>query len=318
MSGPLQPLLASWRLALRADGKSTQTVSTYLAAVTQFDEFLGSLPRRDDPDLAALRPVTAADLVRPAHVQGFMVVMLASHKPATANNRYRGLQQFFRWMVAEGEIEFSPMANLKPSTVPETPVPVISVEHIKLLKDASGRSFGALRDTAIIRLFCDTGIRRAEMAGLMKEETPDTGRVPHVDLDQQLLWVVGKGHRWRTLSIGSKSALAVDRYLRARRAHAQAWRPELWLGDKNRGPLTHWGIEQLIDRRCASAGIPNIHPHQFRHTWAHQMRQSGLDRGDLKRMGGWKSDQMVDRYGASAADGRAREAHRKRSFGDQL
>jgi hypothetical protein len=40
------------------------------------------------------------------------------------------------------------------------------------------------------------------------------------------------------LSIGSKNALAVDRYLRARRAQAQAWRPELWLGDKNRGPLT--------------------------------------------------------------------------------
>lgn len=110
----------------------------------------------------------------------------------------------------------------------------------------------------------------------------------------------------------------MDRYLRARRAHPQAWRPELWLGDRGRGPLTHWGIEQLIERRCTNAGIPSIHLHQFRHTWARQMRQSGLDRGDLKRMGGWKSDQMVDRYGASVADERARDAHRRRSFGDRL
>ncbi len=43
------------------------------------------------------------------------------------------------------------------------------------------------------------------------------------------------------------------------------------------------------------AAGPHIHRRQYRHTWAHHYRQSGGDRGDLKRLGGWKSDQMVDR-----------------------
>ena len=43
--------------------------------------------------------------------------------------------------------------------------------------------------------------------------------------------------------------------------------------------------------------------------------ENGGDRGDLKRLGGWKSDQMVDRYGASAVDERAQADYRKRSFG---
>ena len=74
----------------------------------------------------------------------------------------------------------------------------------------------------------------------------------------------------------------------------------------------------MLERRCDEAQVPRIHPHQFRHTWAHQFKLAGGDCGDLKRMGGWRSDQMVDRYGASAADERARSANKKISFGDQL
>ena len=60
----------------------------------------------------------------------------------------------------------------------------------------------------------------------------------------------------------------LERYLRARTHHPLASRPELWLGEKNRGPLTADGIRQMLDRRCDQAGIPPIHPHQFRHTAA--------------------------------------------------
>jgi integrase/recombinase XerC len=122
----------------------------------------------------------------------------------------------------------------------------------------------------------------------------------------------------RGVSSGAKTTLAIDRYLRARKKRKQSFRPELWLNERERGRLTHWGIEQMIARRCKMAGVPHVHPHQLRHTWAHQFKLAGGDRGDLKRMGGWKSDQMVDRYGASAADEQARQAHKKISFGDQL
>jgi hypothetical protein len=36
------------------------------------------------------------------------------------------------------------------------------------------------------------------------------------------------------------------------------------------------------------------------------------------RLAGWRSREMLSRYGASAADQRAREAHRRMRLGDRL
>ena len=317
----LELLRNSWMLALRADGKSGKTLKTYGESADQLISFLTNPPPLPEDTAGLLnlaRPVTGPRDITATHLRAFMSYLLELHKPATANNRYRGLQQWFRWMASEDEIEYSPFVKLSPPTVPEEPVPIVPIEDIRaVLATCKRRTFINLRDEAIIRLFCDTGLRVSEMAGLMKEPEDDR-RVPHVDLEQLMTWVLGKGRRLRGVPFGSRTGLAIDRYVRERRKHRFAWRPELWLGEKMRGPLTAGGIEQMVARRSQLAGVRHVHPHQYRHTWAHEYRKSGGDRGDLKRLGGWKSDQMVDRYGASAADARAQADYRRRSFGDQI
>jgi hypothetical protein len=64
--------------------------------------------------------------------------------------------------------------------------------------------------------------------------------------------------------IGHDAARALDRYIRARSRHAQAWRPQLWLGVSNRGPMTASGIYQMISRRGRQCGL-HAWPHRFRH-----------------------------------------------------
>jgi site-specific recombinase XerD len=253
--------------------KSERTRRSYGDSVSQFFEFLDHPPADLDQEmvqaLAAAPAIDGPGDIDAVHVRAFIAHLLTKHKPSTASTRYNGLQQWFRWLVAEGESTYSPMANLRPPTLPETPPAVVAPDDIlAILATCKARTFINMRDDALIRLFCDTGLRLAEVAGLMRDWDGDE-MVPHIDLEQQLAWVLGKGRRMRGVSFGAKTTLAIDRYLRARKKRKQSFRPELWLNERERGRLTHWGIEQMIARRCKMAGVPHIHPHQLRHTWAH-------------------------------------------------
>jgi site-specific recombinase XerD len=177
--GDLTAYRRSFERSLRAANKSQRTVETYLDALDQLCAFLAD---RGMP--------TAAESVAREHIESYLVELLdLGRAPATVSNRFRALQQFFKFLVGEGEIASSPMERMTRPRVPDQPVQVLSEDELRtLLATCSGRSFEDVRDGAIIRLFVDTGMRRAELLGL---------RVEDLDLYQDVAVVNGKG---RTLS----------------------------------------------------------------------------------------------------------------------
>jgi site-specific recombinase XerD len=278
-AGPFEADVMSFRLHLAAEGKACKTVRTYTEAVQWFAA-------------AHLRPetgLTSWEEVGKQDVQRWVVWLLGRYSSAYASNQYRALQQFFKWLAAEEEIP-DPMAGLKPPSIPDKPVPVFTAgDLLRLERACAGRTFAQRRDTAVIAVFKATGIRFSELAGI-RYDAGNPGR-SDVDLWHREITVQGKGRRTRTVKISFDAARSLDRYIRVRSRHAQAYRPQLWLGAGNRGPMTASGIYQVIVRRGRQCGI-EVFPHRFRHHFSHTWLDHGGAEGDL--MGAQRLDLPAD------------------------
>jgi site-specific recombinase XerD len=294
VSYTISSMIDDWSISLRAQGKSPLTITSYVMVARSLDRYLEQtgMPR-------------AVASIKREHVESWIASM-ADKAPATRAKCYRSAQQLFRWLVEEGEVTVSPMVNMRPPKVPDKQVPLLTDDQVAaLLKACAGTHFEGRRDTALVRLLLDTGCRASEVIGL---------RVEDVDLVLGTAHVVGKGGYERIAAIGPKTCEAVRRYLRTRTREGRPKGGALWLG--KRGPLTDSGLRQLLDRRAADAGIAHLHPHMFRHLFAHRWLSAGGQETDLMMLAGWRSRAMVARYGSSAAAARAIEAHHRLSLGD--
>lgn len=297
MTARLEDLQRSFARHLRAEGRSERTVVIYGQSVRFFSRWLETQGR--EPVLEELNR---------AAIREWLAQLADVNEASTVKTRYRGLFRFCGWLVDEDEITEHPMKTLSPPQPNMRPVPVLSDDELAaLMKACAGKDFRDRRDEAILRLLLDCGLRVSELCGLTVADT---------DLDQGMALVRGKGNKIRPIYFGARTARAIDRYLRARSGQRWAHLDALFL--TQRGAMTPDGVRERMKVRGEQAGIPDLHPHRFRHSWAHDFLMSGGQERDLKRLAGWTSDVMLERYGASAADARAKAAAQRMKRGDRV
>lgn len=298
----LSHAVGGFLLARAADGYSPATLAQYKWGLVML------LAKVDKP----LSAVTIDDL------RGFMAGVLARDDLGQVSkfHVWKAVHAFFKWSSAEG-LSGRPDAQL---TQPKYRLPEVTpftLEDIKKLLKAvdrtapsQGRKQGftmsrpqALRDRAIILTLLDTGVRASELCRLQVRDVDLQGGAVTVQPFRASL-----KSRPRAIPLGQAARKAIWRYWAG--ATQKPGDPAFSTGEGK--PMNKDSLLKLLSRLGERAGVTNVHPHRFRHTFAISFLRNGGDVFTLQRLLGHASLEMTRHYLALAeADDDA--AHRRAS-----
>ena len=285
----LQESIGRFLYSARARNLSKGTIEFYQKKLSRFLRFCNDLA------IDRISQLTA-DVIR----QFMIFLEETGHNPGGIHAFYRAIRTFLRWFEEETEPDGwrNPIKKVRAPVVPLVPLDPISVEAVRsLLATCQNGSVLGLRDTAILLILFDSGLRMAEFLALDCDD---------VDLITGVLQVrSGKGRKPRLAFLGEKSRRALRRYLKTRRDS----NPALWIS-KFETRLTQSGLQMLLRRRARQAHISAPSPHDFRRGFALERMRAGVDLLSLAKLMGHSSLQVLNRYVKMSGDDLQRVAQR--------
>ena len=234
-------------------------------------------------------------------------------RPATVKTYHAHLCVLFKWIVAEGELDISPMDRVPPPRVPVDQVLPFTEAQTEALFAAARKSNHPRRDEAILLLLFDTGMRISELCGLTRDA---------IDMTSKSCRVIGKGNKARTLYFGRSTTRAIWVYLREEALDDPASDKPIFISDRGTRAgdgLTRSGALQLITRLGIAAGLDAVRcsPHTFRHTFAVAFLRGGGNVFALKEILGHTDLKMTQKY-VSFVQADVEKQHRQYSPVDRL
>ena len=213
----------------------------------------------------------------------------------TVKTYHTVIRAFFRWMVTEGRLGVSPLITIKPPISRPDQIQPFAPEQVLALLRAASQSAYPCRDTALLYVLLDTGIRLAELCALT-----------HVDVnlsEGEIVVRSGKGGKRRVVPISRKTRQA----LYALQSEMGDFLPgdAVFVSERGRGEgrgLLPNAVAKLLKRlnNHAKVGGVRVSPHTFRHTFAVMFLRSGGQVFTLKQILGHESLSMTNRYVAVA------------------
>jgi integrase/recombinase XerC len=226
----------------------------------------------------------------------------------TLSRRATAARVFTAWLHRTGRAPRDAGATLGSHRAHRTLPPVLRADEARdLIRSAAeladdGSPMG-LRDVAMLELLYATGIRVGELVGL---------DIDDLDRDRNVVRVLGKGRKERTVPFGHPAARAMDRWLAEGRPslRAEGAGAALFLGARGRR-IDQRAVRTLVHRRIADVpGAPDIGPHGLRHTAATHLLEGGADLRSVQELLGHASLATTQLYTHVTTD-RLRKAYRQ-------
>ncbi|MEE3002429.1 MAG: tyrosine recombinase [Planctomycetota bacterium] len=258
---PVREFLAYLRVEA---GLSSATLSAYESDLRTMVAFLQQQGVKD--------PVKVDARLLAEHVQ--QLHRVKGLQPSSIARHLSTMRMFFRFLEASGSIGTNPTTPLITPTRWRRLPGVLSPNQMKKLMEAADPTSGRLwqRDRALLELMYAAGLRASEVAGLL---------LAGYDERIGILRVLGKGERERLVPVGEPAQRAVRVYLEELRPTLSRFDDardagRILLSNTGR-PLERVAVWQIVRRLADRAGMPDVHPHMLRHSFATHMLTGGAD-----------------------------------------
>ncbi|HEX4688348.1 MAG TPA: tyrosine recombinase XerC [Nocardioides sp.] len=272
------------------------TVRAYLGDVGGLLDHAERMGRRvEDLDLRTLRSWLA-------HQQ------VTGRSRTTLARRATAVRVFTAWLARTGRTASDVGASLRSPKARQTLPPVLRQDEAAELIAAAARladdgSAIGVRDTAMLELLYATGVRVGELVAL---------DVDDVDRGRNVVRVLGKGRKERTVPFGLPAARALDAWQTQGRPELfkPGAGPALFLGARG-ARIDQRAVRTVVHRRIADVpDAPDIGPHGLRHTAATHLLEGGADLRSVQELLGHASLATTQLYTHVSTD-RLRKAYRQ-------
>jgi integrase/recombinase XerC len=273
--------------SLSTQTRSAETLRAYRQDLERFDRFL----KENELGIEQVKSTTITEFL--TYLDKNKGRTTATElAPSTTTRRLSVLSSYFEWLrdASEGTL-INPVTRVKRPRVQNKKPRAVNDSLLATLVDGISNA----RDKAIVLLFLYSGLRLDELRRLNKttitlrrKKLPD-GSLQYFGTGE----VDGKGSKKRSFIVGPKAMEAIAAYISQDRMNDDI--PALFSSSRKRR-LSSRAIQQILSKWCDRLGIPSLHIHQLRHSFATRSINAGMSAAVLQELLGHSSLNTTQRY----------------------
>jgi len=191
-----------------------------------------------------------------------------NNKPKSIQRHLSSAKGFFRFLKKNNLIDSSPFELVTAPKSSNTLPDVLSPEDVEQLLNFKPSNTIEIRDMAIVELMYSSGLRVSETINI---------NISDFEENMSFLRVIGKGSKTRLVPMGRFAIKAINNWLIEREKILNNT-DALFLNSKG-ARLSVRSVQLRLKKMATKQGLPPVHPHMLRHSFATHMLESS---GDLR------------------------------------
>ena len=236
---------------------SANTASSYKSDLIKLSTFLESLK------------ISSYSNISDETCTGWIGSLYASNNnPRSIQRHLSSAKGFFKFLKKNYLIETSPFELINAPKTPSHLPDVLSPEDVEQLLNFKPCDALEIRDLAIVELMYSSGLRVSETANINLDDFEE---------EMTFLRVLGKGSKTRLVPLGRYAVNAINNWVKERSKYSEE-SSALFINLKG-SRLSVRSIQLRLKRLATKQGLPPVHPHMLRHSFATHMLESS---GDLR------------------------------------